>query len=140
MGFFDRFRSPQGGPARAGHTKPSPVKASKPASDDAAPLAVTPVGGSHEANRLLLKPHVSEKAARLADRGTYVFDVPVSAEKVAIRKAIESLYKVKVAQVRTIHGAGKPVFRGRRASARKDWKKALVTLQAGQKIEIYEGV
>lgn len=92
------------------------------------------------AGQLLRTPHVSEKAARLADRGTYVFDVPVHAEKVAIKQAVERAYKVKVASVRTIRGIGKPVSRGRRAGRRASWKKALVTLAKGQTLSIYEGV
>ena len=89
---------------------------------------------------LLSHPHVSEKAARLAAQNTYVFDVALNAEKIAIKKAVEGLYHVKVIAVRTIRGSGKPVHRGRRASARSDWKKALVTLAPGQKMDLYEGV
>lgn len=89
---------------------------------------------------LLSRPHVSEKAARLGAQNVYVFDVACDAEKIAIKKAVEALYSVKVVAVRTIRGLGKPVRRGRRASARSDWKKALVTLAPGQKIDLYEGV
>ncbi|QQR61366.1 50S ribosomal protein L23 [Candidatus Uhrbacteria bacterium] len=90
--------------------------------------------------RLLTKPHVSEKAARLADTGTYVFDVPMSAEKVSIRKAVESLYNVHVEGVRIIRVAGKPMRRGKRVSFRRDVKKALVTLKKGETLSLYEGV
>jgi len=96
--------------------------------------------GNRLANLVLVRPHVSEKAARLADRGTYVFDVAADAEKVSIRKAVESLYGVNVTDVRIINLSGKPVQRGRRVSRRRDLKKALVTLKKGQTIAIYEGV
>jgi large subunit ribosomal protein L23 len=89
---------------------------------------------------LLARPRVSEKAARLGALNTYVFEVPVEAEKIAIKRAVEATYGVKVAAVRTIRGLGKPVRRGRRPSARQDWKKALVTLVSGQKLDLYAGV
>ena len=76
----------------------------------------------------------------MAQRGTYVFNVPIEAEKVSIKKAVEALYKVKVSAVRTIRHEGKPTKRGRRAGVRNRWKKALVTLVKGQRIDIYEGV
>jgi large subunit ribosomal protein L23 len=89
---------------------------------------------------MLLKPHVSEKAAVLADAGIYVFDVPVSANKVEIGKAVEAIYKVKVEKVRTQRGIGKPVSRGRIRGRRNAWKKALVQLKKGQTITLVEGV
>ncbi|MSR85286.1 50S ribosomal protein L23 [Candidatus Uhrbacteria bacterium] len=92
------------------------------------------------AYRLLTKPHVSEKVGALAEAGTYVFQVPPAAEKIAIKKAVEALYHVHVAQVRTARYAGKPIYRGRRPGSRKGWKKAFVTLKKGEKIELYEGV
>ncbi len=96
--------------------------------------------GSSLSSSLLRMPHVSEKAARLADAGTYVFRVPMSAEKISVRKAVESLYNVKVASVRMVTLPGKPMNRGKRTSFRSDLKKALVTLAKGQKLDLYEGV
>ncbi len=96
--------------------------------------------GEQLAHRYLLKPHVSEKAARLADQGVYVFDVLLDAEKVAVKKAVEAMYKVEVEKVRIVRGVGKPVRRGRRLSSRKNWKKALVQVKKGQTIDLYEGV
>ncbi|MBM3204482.1 50S ribosomal protein L23 [Candidatus Uhrbacteria bacterium] len=103
-------------------------------------VLLKPTGTADRAFHVLRRPHVSEKAARLTEAGTYVFDVRVDAEKIAIKKAVESLYKVHVVGIRTIRHAGKPVYRGRRAGARQTWKKALVTLKKGQKIDLYEGV
>jgi large subunit ribosomal protein L23 len=96
--------------------------------------------GSALSSSLLRMPHVSEKAARLADVGTYVFRVPMSAEKISVRKAVESLYNVKVASVRMVSLPGKPMNRGKRTAYRSDLKKALVTLAKGQKLDLYEGV
>lgn len=92
------------------------------------------------ASAFLVRPHVSEKAALLKERGVYTFDVPVVAEKVAIKKAVEALYGVKVLDVRTVRHAGKPVYRGKRVSARNTWKKAIVTLAKGQTLDLYQGV
>ncbi|MBU1032399.1 MAG: 50S ribosomal protein L23 [Patescibacteria group bacterium] len=97
-------------------------------------------GPSGQAYRILLTPHVSEKAAELASKGTYVFDVPITVNKIEIQKAVESLYKVDVDQVRTVRGIGKVVRFGRTHGQRAKWKKALVTLKKGQKIDLYEGV
>lgn len=121
-----------------------PKAVSKKQKKDDAPFTV-PASAEKEARKVALidclrRPHVSEKAARLADKGAYVFDVRVDAEKVAIKKAVEALYGVKVVGVRTIRHAGKPVRRGRKLSSRNAWKKALVTIAPGQKIEIYSGV
>jgi large subunit ribosomal protein L23 len=88
----------------------------------------------------LIKPHVSEKAAHLAGRGVYVFDVPLSANKLEVRKAVEALYKVNVVQVRTVRGVGKMVQRGRIAGQRNNWKKALVELKKGQTLNLVAGV
>jgi large subunit ribosomal protein L23 len=89
---------------------------------------------------VLVKPHVSEKAAHLAEKGIYVFDVPLNANKIEIRKAVESLYKVEVTGVRTQRGIGKAIMRGRISGSRSDWKKALVELKKGQTINLVEGV
>ena len=89
---------------------------------------------------LLKKPHVSEKAAVLAERGIYAFDVPVSANKTEIAKAVEAAYGVHVERVRTQRGIGKVIRRGRIAGRRNAWKKALVQLRKGETIALVEGV
>lgn len=90
--------------------------------------------------KLLIKPHVSEKAAMLADRGIYVFDIPLSANKIEVRKAVEAIYHVHVISVRTQRGIGKVMKRGKVAGRRSDWKKALVELKKGETIALVEGV
>ena len=101
---------------------------------------VAPKAKAAKFAHLLVSPRISEKAAILASRGTYVFNVPTSANKIEVRKAVEALYDVKVTDVRTVRGPGKFVRRGRTSGQRPNWKKALVTLKAGQKIDLYEGV
>ncbi len=114
--------------------------AEKKAEETTAPAAQAKVVVNAYASGSLLRPHVSEKAALLTERGVYTFDVPVSAEKVSVRKAVEALYGVKVTDVRMVRHAGKPVYRGKRVTARNAWKKALVTLANGQKLDLYQGV
>ncbi len=89
---------------------------------------------------LLLLPHISEKASALAALRTYVFRVPVNATKVEIRKAVEKFHGVQVARVNTLRGEGKPVHKGRISGQRKRWKRALVTLRVGDKLEMHVGV
>lgn len=138
MAILDRFRKTEA----AGTKKPAAKKkATKKAEVSETKLnAAAPSSGNALSSSLLRLPHVSEKAARLADKGTYVFRVAIDAEKIAIRKAVEALYNVNVESVRTISMQGKPTLRGRRPSKRSDFKKALVTLKKGQKLDLYEGV
>lgn len=136
MGIFDRIRKASSPPEQK---KEEPKKAKAPAvkTVDAVPAAAG-IGGNSA--RLLVTPRVSEKAARLASKGTYVFNVPTSANKVEIAKAVEALYKVSVVSVRTNRGIGKIMNRGRIWGRRVNWKKALVTIKEGQKLDLYEGV
>ena len=89
---------------------------------------------------LLIKPHISEKAAMLGEKNVYVFDVPLRANKVEIKKAVEAIYGVSVIGIRTQRGIGKAVKRGRIAGRRSAWKKALVQLKKGQTLNLVEGV
>lgn len=97
-------------------------------------------GQAGESYRLLLSPKVSEKAAELASNNVYVFNVPLTAEKIEIANAVSALYGVTVVSVRTARGSGKPVYRGHKKGRRNDWKKAFVVVKKGQTIDLYEGV
>jgi large subunit ribosomal protein L23 len=85
----------------------------------------------------ILSPHVSEKATVGAEKqNQYVFHVAETATKPQIKDAIESLFNAKVKSVRIVNvRAKKKMFRGHEGN-RKGWKKAYVTLQADQKIEM----
>ncbi|EKF74414.1 50S ribosomal protein L23 [Alcanivorax hongdengensis A-11-3] len=86
--------------------------------------------------KVLLAPHVSEKATNEAEQnGTVVFKVAKDANKLEIKKAVESLFDVKVVGVRTTNVKGKSKFFGRVAGKRSDWKKAYVSLAEGQDID-----
>jgi len=69
-----------------------------------------------------------------------VFEVHQDANKIEIRRAVEALFTVKVADVRTQVVRGKVKRMGRFVGQRAGWKKAIITLQAGSKIEFFEGV
>ena len=86
--------------------------------------------------QVLVAPHVSEKAAVLADANNqYVFKVAVNATKAEIKKSVEQLFKVKVDAVQTLKVKGKVKRNKYGLSARPTWKKAYVRLEQGQNID-----
>ena len=92
-------------------------------------------------NRTIVRPIMTEKTnAAHSLRGEYVFEVHRDANKIAIRQAIEALFDVKVRHVWTSQQRGKPRRMGGKAGLRPRWKKAIVRLQEGFKIDgIFEG-
>ncbi|MFN8571951.1 MAG: 50S ribosomal protein L23 [Gemmatimonadaceae bacterium] len=90
--------------------------------------------------RTVVRPVVTEKtSAAYQARGEYVFEVASDATKPAIRAAIEKLFGVKVTGVNTMNVRGKVRRMGKTSGTRPNWKKAIVTLREGDKIEIFEG-
>lgn len=91
---------------------------------------------------VIVKPIVSEKGTVLQASQQYLFKVNPRATKPMIRQAVEKLFKVQVTDVRTATMAGKTKRSPRRGTSvtRADWKKAIVTLADGQKLEFIEGV
>jgi large subunit ribosomal protein L23 len=88
---------------------------------------------------LVLTPRVTEKAIALAEKGIYVFDVPTSRNKIEVTKAVEAAFSVKVVDVNIAIIKGK-VKRYKQVPGRqRDVKKAMVRLQAGQTISLFEG-
>ena len=77
----------------------------------------------------------TEKSTRLEPKGQYIFDVAIAANKVQIRQAVEDVYKVTVTKVNTQTQLGKWHRLTGRWGKRPDWKKAIVTVAKGQKIE-----
>ena len=90
-------------------------------------------------NEVLLAPVVSEKSYSLIEDNKYSFRVHPSAHKTQIRQAVEQLFDVKVVSVNVIKVKPKPKRRGWTRGQRPGWKKAIVELRAGDKIEIFEG-
>jgi large subunit ribosomal protein L23 len=91
-------------------------------------------------HRTIVRPLITEKSsAAYQARGEYTFEVHVDASKPQIRSAIEQLFGVKVTGVWTSNQRGKEKRMGKTAGRRPNWKKAIVTLRAGDTIEIFEG-
>jgi len=143
MSFFDRFKSQ---PHHGGKQEKAPVKVApkqdKTSVAEEAPRAEKRAGkdDTREAYRVLLRPIVSEKAARVGEDRQYIFEVPTDVTRISVSRAIHALYGVRPAKVNIVRVKGKKVNFGRRAGKQKDWKKAMVTLRAGETISVYEGV
>ena len=89
---------------------------------------------------VILRPLMTEKSMRQKEeQNTVAFRVRPDANKVEIRAAVETIFSVKVAAVRTASFEGKLKRMGRHQGRRRDWKKAIVTLRPGHKIELVEG-
>lgn len=90
---------------------------------------------------IIERPLVTEKSMAGADRGKYAFRVSKGANKIEIAKAVEQVFNVKVNSVNTMMVKGKKKRLGRHPEGRTaDWKKAIVTLKPGYKIEMFEGM
>jgi large subunit ribosomal protein L23 len=93
-----------------------------------------------EAYKVIRRPLITEKSTRQKEENRqYAFEVDQGANKVEIQSAVERLFKVKVLQVRTGNVLGKVKRLGRRYGKRPDWKKAIVTLKEGDRIDFFEG-
>jgi large subunit ribosomal protein L23 len=109
---------------------------------------------SRPAHQIIKRPLLTEKGTRLRDTGgripgtvteetvepKVIFEVEKSANKIEIKLAIETLFNVKVADVHTQIVRGKEKRMGRFTGRRSNWKKAIITLHKGNKIDFFEGV
>jgi len=97
-----------------------------------------------EASQIVLRPVISEKSMDETQRGKYTFRVHDGANKLQVKAAVEELFKVEVVDVNVLTTKAKEKTRGRRRGRNRGftspWKKAVVTLAAGQKIEFFEGI
>jgi large subunit ribosomal protein L23 len=89
---------------------------------------------------VIRQPLVTEKGTYLAAEHKYAFHVDPLANKTQIKQAVEKTFNVKVVAVNVMNVRGKGRRWGRRTSLRPAWKKAIVTLVPGDKIELFEGV
>ena len=90
---------------------------------------------------IVKKALITEKGTVLRElRNQYFFEVARDANKIEIKRAVESIFNVKVKTVQTMQIRGKIKRQGRYAGKRSDWKKAVVTLQPDQKIELFEQI
>ena len=90
--------------------------------------------------QVIVRPLITEKATILASENKYVFEVNRRANKPQIRGAVETAFNVRVSRVNTLNVRGKIRRVGRSSSRTRSWKKAIVTLIEGDKIQFFEGV
>jgi large subunit ribosomal protein L23 len=90
-------------------------------------------------NEVLLAPVVSEKSYGQTSERKYTFKVHQDAHKTQVRQAVEQLFAVRVESVNISHVPSKPKRRGLHRGRRPGWKKAVVKLREGEKIDIFEG-
>ncbi|MBN62560.1 50S ribosomal protein L23 [bacterium] len=89
---------------------------------------------------IIQEPVITEKATILREGNKYAFRVDSKANKIQIRQAVEEIFSVKVESVRTVKVPSKPKRQGLYQGRRAGWKKAYVTLKAGDSIEITENI
>jgi large subunit ribosomal protein L23 len=95
---------------------------------------------SRAARDILIRPLITEESSVLqAEQNKYTFEVHRSATKIDIRNAVESMFDVSVASVRTMNCAGKDRRVGRNVGRRPDWKKAIVKLSDGEALDMFKG-
>ncbi len=92
-----------------------------------------------DSNDILIKPVLSEKSALFAGMGKYVFRVPIKANKRMIKKAVKDVFNVEASHVNIIRVRGKKKRVRQQYGFTAEWKKAIVTLKQGDKIELFEG-
>jgi large subunit ribosomal protein L23 len=92
-----------------------------------------------EARDILIAPVVSEKSYSLIEENKYSFRVHDKAHKTQIRQAVEQLFDVHVEAVNILKVQAKPKRRGMNRGKKPGWKKAIVQLREGERIEIFEG-
>jgi large subunit ribosomal protein L23 len=92
-----------------------------------------------EARQVIIEPVVSEKSYALMSDGKYTFRVDDRAHKTQIASAVEEVFGVRVAAVRTAKVRAKPKRRGLHRGRTRSWKKAVVQLAPGDRIELFEG-
>jgi large subunit ribosomal protein L23 len=96
------------------------------------------------AHEVVIRPVISEKSMDESGRGKYTFEVHPDASKIQVKAAVEELFKVEVSAVNVLTTKAKEkrrgTRRGRTVGWTSPWRKAIVTLRPGQKIEFFEGV
>ncbi len=91
------------------------------------------------AHDIIIRPVVTEKSSSLMEMNKYTFEVHPKANKIEIRKAVEVVFKVKVKSVHTMKVHSKPKRMGAFLGRTRSWKKAIITLAEGERIQFFEG-
>jgi large subunit ribosomal protein L23 len=93
------------------------------------------------ANEIIKRPLITEKTSIQKELyNQLTFEVDRRANRIEIKRAIETVFNVRVSNVKTIQVTGKIKRRGRIVGKRRDWKKAIVRLMPGERIDFFEGV
>ena len=92
------------------------------------------------AHDIIIKPVITEKSMEMMGENKFTFVVHRKANKIQIRKAVEEIFKINVVSVNTINMNGKERRVGVHLGRRSDWKKAIVKIADGQKIDFFEGM
>lgn len=144
MAFLSKFKNLFKKPKKPSYVKTTkgkkPIKKIKPSEKKVKPSVTRkPSAGRkdlREVYKILKEPHISEKATQLSDQGKYTFKVYARANKKEIEKAINNLYGAKVKDINIINiKPKKRILRGIKGR-KTGYKKAVVTLKQGEKIEI----
>jgi large subunit ribosomal protein L23 len=89
---------------------------------------------------LIRRPIITEKTTLQKEKNNQIsLEVAPNSNRIEIKRAVEQLFKVKVADIRTMNVEGKFKRRGKVLGKRRNWKKAIVTLMPGERIEFFEG-
>ena len=128
MGLFSRKKKEE--------EKQEPVETVGEKIETAGPVVKLPKGEDAHSYQIILKPIITEKGGLLERYDQYLFRVAKDANKVEIKKAIEKLYKVRVAKVNVASVPSKFRRVGEHEGKKSGYKKAIVTLKKGDKIEI----
>ncbi len=91
------------------------------------------------AHDIIVRPILTEKSSRMMEENKYTFEIHPQANKIEVRKAVEAVFKVKVEKVHTLKVRSKPKRMGVFLGKSRAWKKAVVTLAEGERIEFFEG-
>ncbi len=91
------------------------------------------------AHDIIIRPVITEKSSRQMEHNQYTFEVHPNANKIQIRQAVQDVFKVKVEKVHTLKVRPKPKRMGAFLGKSRSWKKAIVTLVDGERIEFFEG-
>ena len=135
MGFFNRKKNEEGQKAPAKSTA-AKAKAEEKKEEAAKPATYVTRETGH-AYRILVRPLVTEKTTALQQLGQYAFEVTKGANKMEVRKAVKAVYGVTPTSVRVITVLGKPVRSRTGMTRRSSWRKAMVTLKKGDRIDLF---
>lgn len=143
MGFFNRKKDDAKDAKKSTAPKPEKVKEAKEEAKaeepkKEAPKAIAAVArATGAAYRVLVRPIVTEKTTRLGQVNQYAFEVATTANKLEIRKAVTAVYGVTPTDVRVMRIFGKPVRSRAGMTRRSTWRKAIVTLKKGDRIDLF---